>query len=28
MLLMKDCKEFLKASRYAEKFIAGAPVQK
>jgi tetratricopeptide (TPR) repeat protein len=28
MLLVKDCKEFLKASRYAEKVTAGAPVQK
>lgn len=25
MLLIKDCKEFLKASRYAEKFTADAP---
>jgi hypothetical protein len=28
MLLVKDCKEFLKASSYAEKFIDAAPVQK
>jgi hypothetical protein len=28
MLMVKDCKEFLKASRYAERFAAGATVQK
>jgi hypothetical protein len=28
ILLMKDCKAFLKSSRYPEKFAAGAPVQK
>jgi hypothetical protein len=28
LLLVKDCQELLKASRYAEKFAAGAPIQK
>lgn len=28
MLIVKDCDEFLKASRYAEKFTTGAPAQK
>jgi hypothetical protein len=28
LLIVKDCKAFLNASRYAEKFADGAPVQK
>jgi hypothetical protein len=28
ILIVKDCKEFLKASRYAETFAAGAPIPK
>ncbi len=28
LLIVKDCQQLLKASRYAEKFAAPAPVQK